>query len=327
MHNRISKPFVASVLSFTLIFSQTCLIRAEEPEIITEETVSVNETDEPEIPTVGNNDNPLEDPGEMFSEGTGEEMGEKTELKAPGPSMQTGQDSSDIPILNSTNPDAIQYYYGDYRLIYLGNTLVSANQLEGTEGSTLTIPSFTQIIASNAVSENEVLTTLVFEEPHNLFKIEEDAFAKDTNLQNMTLPDSVITLEDGVFRETGLKSFTFPKHLRNLGQTTVMSCNNLTAVYGVPLTLEDCTGTLEGNADSDYNMLEDYPGPGEAPFYDSAVKTITFQENTKRIPAWLFAGCKKLTSVTIPDTVTDMGEFVFEGCYNLKHIKLSSELL
>ena len=40
----------------------------------------------------------------------------------------------------------------------------------------------------------------------------------------------------------------------------------------------------------------------------------------------VFTGHSEIVSVTIPDTVTDMGEFVFEGCYNLKHIKLSSEL-
>ena len=40
----------------------------------------------------------------------------------------------------------------------------------------------------------------------------------------------------------------------------------------------------------------------------------------------VFAGHDEIRSVTIPDTVTDMGEFVFEGCRALKEIRLSSEL-
>lgn len=40
----------------------------------------------------------------------------------------------------------------------------------------------------------------------------------------------------------------------------------------------------------------------------------------------VFAGHDEIRSVTIPDTVTDMGEFVFEGCRTLKEIRLSSEL-
>ena len=40
----------------------------------------------------------------------------------------------------------------------------------------------------------------------------------------------------------------------------------------------------------------------------------------------LFSGHKEITSVSIPDTVTDIGEFVFDGCRNLRTIKLPSQL-
>jgi len=36
----------------------------------------------------------------------------------------------------------------------------------------------------------------------------------------------------------------------------------------------------------------------------------------------LFAGHKEITSVRIPDTVVDLGEFLFDGCENLRHIEL-----
>jgi len=41
----------------------------------------------------------------------------------------------------------------------------------------------------------------------------------------------------------------------------------------------------------------------------------------------LFAGHKEISSVSIPDTVTDIGEFVFDGCLNLHRIDLPSGLL
>ena len=40
----------------------------------------------------------------------------------------------------------------------------------------------------------------------------------------------------------------------------------------------------------------------------------------------VFRGHTEIKSVSIPDTVTDMGEFIFEGCENLHQIILSSEL-
>ena len=40
----------------------------------------------------------------------------------------------------------------------------------------------------------------------------------------------------------------------------------------------------------------------------------------------LFKDHQEITSVHIPDTVTDIGEFVFDGCRNLRHIELPSQL-
>lgn len=40
----------------------------------------------------------------------------------------------------------------------------------------------------------------------------------------------------------------------------------------------------------------------------------------------LFAGHKEITSVEIPDAVTDFGEFLFDGCDNLKEIRLPLQL-
>lgn len=40
----------------------------------------------------------------------------------------------------------------------------------------------------------------------------------------------------------------------------------------------------------------------------------------------LFRNHLEITSVYIPNSVTDIGEFVFDGCMNLRHIKLPSQL-
>lgn len=40
----------------------------------------------------------------------------------------------------------------------------------------------------------------------------------------------------------------------------------------------------------------------------------------------LFKGHSEITHVAFPDTVTSMGEFIFDGCENIREIKLSSQL-
>lgn len=40
----------------------------------------------------------------------------------------------------------------------------------------------------------------------------------------------------------------------------------------------------------------------------------------------IFSGHTEITSVKIPDTVRDMGEFIFDGCLNLHNLKLPKDL-
>ena len=40
----------------------------------------------------------------------------------------------------------------------------------------------------------------------------------------------------------------------------------------------------------------------------------------------VFRGHSEITSICIPDTVTDIGEFVFDGCVNLRHLVLPANL-
>ena len=53
--------------------------------------------------------------------------------------------------------------------------------------------------------------------------------------------------------------------------------------------------------------------------YGGAPVTVLFDN--------LFKGHPEITFVRIPDTVTDIGEFVFDGCVNLRHIDLPRELI
>jgi hypothetical protein len=48
--------------------------------------------------------------------------------------------------------------------------------------------------------------------------------------------------------------------------------------------------------------------------FPSSVKTVTFGDKVKYIPAYLCYGMSSLTSVTIPDSVTKIGSFAFANC-------------
>ena len=83
--------------------------------------------------------------------------------------------------------------------------------------------------------------------------------------------------------------------------------------------LEAYNEFIEGKAAATYKALQE-----EFDVYLG--KTFESQAEFDQFFDKLFRGHKEITSVRIPDTVTDMGEFLFDGCENLRHLELPAQL-
>lgn len=75
-----------------------------------------------------------------------------------------------------------------------------------------------------------------------------------------------------------------------------------------------------------YKLIED--GTYCVMAYQGDEETVVIPDNQNITILYddLFKGHAEITSVHIPDTVTDMGEFIFDGCENLRHITLPAQL-
>ena len=58
----------------------------------------------------------------------------------------------------------------------------------------------------------------------------------------------------------------------------------------------------------------------------SNLTSITLPESMTEIKLWAFSGCSSLTNITIPDTITSIGERAFQICKNLTSITLPKSL-
>ena len=52
----------------------------------------------------------------------------------------------------------------------------------------------------------------------------------------------------------------------------------------------------------------------------SSLTSVTIPDSATSIGEYAFYGCSSLTSVTIPDSVTSIGKYAFDGCSKLTNV-------
>ena len=143
--------------------------------------------------------------------------------------------------------------------------------------------------------------------PESVTSISSNAFSGCTGLTSITIPESVTSIGSSVFSGcTGLTSITIPESITSIGERDFEGCSRLTTIVW---NAKNC-------ADSEYSSY--------APFgsISSQVTSFTFGDEIEHIPAYLCKDMLKLTSITIPESVTSIGESAFEGCAGLTSITI-----
>ncbi|MGN0186418.1 MAG: leucine-rich repeat protein, partial [Paludibacteraceae bacterium] len=138
--------------------------------------------------------------------------------------------------------------------------------------------------------------------PNSVTSIGDSAFSGCSGLTSVTIPNSVTSIGDWAFDGcSGLTSVTIPNSVTSIGDFAFHGCSSLTSVVW---NAKNC-------ADFKYSNY--------APFYDIAaqITSFTFGEEVEHIPASLCNKMANLTSITIPNSVKSIGEYVFGGCSGL----------
>ena len=161
--------------------------------------------------------------------------------------------------------------------------------------------------------------------PSSVTAIGSTAFA-DTKLNDVKLPDTVKTIEDGAFwYSAGLNTVIIPKSVTTIGNDVFSACDNV-----VVHCFEDSVAHQYALKNSVAFTLLDTPliSPdfviptavkviADETYRGIAAKRVKLPEGTTKISAYAFADCPNLKQIYIPEGCTYIATTAFNGVTNL----------
>ena len=173
----------------------------------------------------------------------------------------------------------------------------------------VTIEAGMTVIPEHLFHKNSTLTSV--EIPDTVTGISRYAFTQ-TSLTSIKIPDTVTRIGESVLAYTKLTELKLPSNIEYLGRAILGGNKGVTEIV-IPKTLSS-TGS------SYSNLIE-----GDGPFAESNVQKVTIEAGMTVIPEHLFHKNSTLTSVEIPDTVTEISRYAFAQT-GLENIELPSSV-
>ncbi|MBR3277918.1 MAG: leucine-rich repeat protein [Lachnospiraceae bacterium] len=242
-----------------------------------------------------------------------------------------------VTIPNSVTSIGEYAFYGCEGLtsVTIGNSVTSIGRYAFYYCFTLknvTIPDSVTSIEEHAFDLCYSLTSVTI--GNNVTSIGEYAFGQCYDLTSVTIPDSVTSIGGWAFSDCeGLTNVTIPKSVSIVGRYAFSGCESLTSV-----TIPNGVTSIGDGAFSSCEKLKEIYVSGNNPCYASingvlysrdmrtliqcpgAKNSVTIPNSVTSIGESAFNACFSLTSVTIPNSVTSIGQRAFAYCDSLASV-------
>lgn len=165
--------------------------------------------------------------------------------------------------------------------------------------------------------------------PDGIVTIGYECFARHSEIQEIILPDSVKMIDSSAFDQCeNLRKITFSKNLKTIAPSAFFRCTSLSQVT-LPEGLEEigmfafgrCTGL------SFFTMPETVTEIGQSAFFSCTELTrislsdhpaesgeFVLPDHLTSVSNYLFEGCTKLKKITLPSACQRIGSGAFEDC-------------
>lgn len=164
--------------------------------------------------------------------------------------------------------------------------------------------------------------------PSNVKTINNTAFAKNTNIKSVYIPDSVRQIYSYAFEDcVNLKSVRLSSNLYGITGGMFSGCTNLVKVI-----IPNNVGTIYYDAFRNCSSLKSINLPDSVVWIQpgafsgcTSLRQLNLN-NVSSIDEYAFENCVSLREITIPESVHAIGVGAFKGCKNLVSVKCLSNI-
>ena len=209
-----------------------------------------------------------------------------------------------------------------------GVTAIGWNAFSDCTGVTsVTIPEGVTELDVGAFDGCTGLTSVTI--PASVRKMYAFCFRDCIGLTSVVIPEGVTSMEDGAFQDcTGLISVTIPAGVKTIGRETFSGCTGLTSI-----TIPESVTEVGTDAFDKTPWLEQQKAEHDIVYAGRCVVTCRetlahaeIKDGTRYICNNAFRNRTALTSVVIPEGVTEIGWWAFQDCTSLASVRLPGSL-